>query len=267
MNHESSSRPVIVYSANGANRATAKPRSLLSILSWHHRLTIGLATALLGFALFSASTVKALEVSWHEKPEQLPSTGGLLCKTSTLYGGNEVQLTNVFNAEGEFVVSALSRLDIWVSPLLQIDGDFSQPSNYTPGKGEYLVAWQNGKTRALLTRLKPEHRLKPLAKLVYNTRIVPPGPGVSLQDTELVSVQHNPANLLQAILTSHGMIRKTFNPSAAQQLPACQVVQAHWCGDGVVDAAQGEVCDAGLSNGKPGASCSAQCQPQAQTQP
>ncbi|MGP1681538.1 MAG: hypothetical protein ACTS8S_04335 [Giesbergeria sp.] len=179
-----------------------------------------------------------------------------------IYGENQHQLYDyLFAEDGEYFISNLSSVAIYNNnEKVLIKGNFSQPSNYVPGRGSYIVAWQNGKTTLNLQKLREGDRDQVVAQVRFFIRKVPLAASGVKPEVDLVSVAFEKDNPLNAnVSVNHGKNSKFFDSNKAVQSVDCLNILPRWCGDGVIDKSHGEICDDGVGNGELGR-CNATCQ-------
>ncbi len=217
-----------------------------------------LQLSVLAFCCLNVSTVLALEVT--EKKNAPLETNCAVAGDLTIYGATETQLQGGFKSDGIYVVSGLSKVFVNVlGDKAIVDPNFSQPTNFTPGAGTYLVAWQNGKTKLNLPVLQPKDRYSVIAQVVYKVRRVPLGDGV-LVEAEMISTDYTGDKSMPGKPINHGKKSLKFNTDKAFEDLTCTNILPKWCGDGIIDKEYGESCDRGEMNGAEGGTCSSTCQ-------
>src|SRR5262245_20203893 len=105
---------------------------------------------------------------------------------------------------------------------------------------------------------------RPIAVHLATVGALPTGLQLALA-TDVPSVSPGQQACFDVTLIGSGTPQGSFalefsDPAAARTLGSIPVTVACTCGDGFVDAANGEQCDEGAANGMPGSCCDAACQ-------
>ena len=105
---------------------------------------------------------------------------------------------------------------------------------------------------------------RPIAVRLGAVGALPTGVQLGLATDVVGSVRPGEQACFDVMLTGSGQPQGSFalafqDPASARTLGSIPVTVACTCGDGLVDAANGEQCDAGAANGMPGSCCDATC--------
>ncbi|MDD2916753.1 MAG: hypothetical protein PHH70_02820 [Candidatus Gracilibacteria bacterium] len=175
-----------------------------------------------------------------------------------IYGTDKYHLWDYLNTSREGIISSLSEVSVYTpGGKMNIPNGWVQSSNYMPSSGQYYAVWNNQLSGLNLSSLVPSDRDTPVAQVVYRIRRM----FVGANNTYNFGGSYVYSNYTGGTpaQTTLGNLNKSFDPSTLTTDSECISILPRWCGDGVLDAANGEQCDLGTQNGQPGSACSATC--------
>lgn len=206
--------------------------------------------------MFGISEANALVIT----PVGAPEASCAITRNATFYGLDNYQLWDELSTSKPSLVSGNSEVQVYVrgGNKMSIGNGWTQATNYTPAAGTYLAVWNNSGSSLNLPNLVPSDRNgTPIGQIVYHIRRAPERASGSAMNAAWGS--RTLVSGFPSASTSYGSATRYINPSEVMVENECYNIFPAWCGDGVVDAANGETCDQGAQNGQPGSSCSATC--------
>ncbi|MDP2103644.1 MAG: hypothetical protein Q8K26_01835, partial [Candidatus Gracilibacteria bacterium] len=179
-----------------------------------------------------------------------------------IYGTDTYHLWDYINTTREGIISGNSEVSVYVrNNKANIPNSWVQVSNYMPSAGQFYTVWNNGLAGLNIPALVPADRDVPVAQIVYRVRRMLTG----VNNTYNFNGSYIYANFTSAtpVQTSLGNLNKFFDTSTLTVDNECIAILPRWCGDSVLDSANGETCDFNDTShtGWGVGGCDASCQP------
>jgi len=159
-----------------------------------------------------------------------------------IYGNDTYHLWDYINTVQEGIIASNSDVSVYInSNKVNIPNGWVQVSNYMPSAGQFYTVWNNQLAGLNIPNLVPADRDTPVAQIVYRIKRMLTGTSNSFNfNGNYIFSNFTGNNPVQMNL---GSLNKNFDPSTVTADNECISILPRWCGDSVLDSANGEQCD------------------------